>query len=427
MKLLRTLMTAALIGGSVSMAAITHAAAEDAAPVTLTWLAATGQSPNSNSPTAKEWYRSRVDSWLEKHPNVKLTVNYQGTDINAAMTRLQEQAGSGRAPDFASLDSFFLSRFYDKLQPLDGFYVAEEVDDFVPYAKAGMHGPDGKLKAIWYNTDVRALFYRKDLVETPPKTWDETLALAATLKDKAATPYVYPAGRGEAAVMEHLPMFWAMGGKLVDDQGKAVFGEGANRDAWIKILGFMKQTVDSGASPSRLANYGSENDMYPELMRGQTAMFVGGSWMLRQLAALGDKHEWGIAPIPMPGEVGPSTAAGGWTYGIFTPDAEKQKLIVDLINYIGADKDGMAGAATANSNLPTRKSVAALDTPYFKTEAVKDFNSMLAYGQARPGAAIYPTISTELQVAISSVITGQKTPEQAIDDAWNKVQQQSGQ
>jgi hypothetical protein len=32
-----------------------------------------------------------------------------------------------------------------------------------------------------------------------------------------------------------------------------------------------------------------------------------------------------------------------------------------------------------------------------------------------------PSISTELQVAMSDVITGQQSPEAALDQAWNKL------
>ena len=38
--------------------------------------------------------------------------------------------------------------------------------------------------------------------------------------------------------MEHLPMFWAQGGKLVDDKGAPVFGQGRNRDAMPNVLVF---------------------------------------------------------------------------------------------------------------------------------------------------------------------------------------------
>ena len=72
-----------------------------------------------------------------------LDVTFNSTDINASMTRMQEQATSGRAPDFAMLDSFFLSRFYQFLQPLDRFYGSDQVNDFVAFARNGMRGPTG--------------------------------------------------------------------------------------------------------------------------------------------------------------------------------------------------------------------------------------------------------------------------------------------
>ena len=77
------------------------------------------------------------------------------------------------------LNSFFLSRFYQYLQPLDRFYGPDQVNDFVAFARNGMRGPDGKLRALWVNTDVRVLHYRKDLVSDPPKTWDELIAQAS--------------------------------------------------------------------------------------------------------------------------------------------------------------------------------------------------------------------------------------------------------
>lgn len=422
MNALRAVVSALLLGTLSAWSA----ARADEAETHITWLANTGQSPHSSDSEAKAWYTAKVDGFLKKHPNVKLDMSFQGTDINQAMTHLQQQIDANRAPDLASLDSFFLSRFYAKLQPLDEYFPATDIDDFVPFAKAGMHGPDGKLKAVWVNTDVRALFYRRDLVKTPPKTWDDVIAMAPDLAKQKMTPYVFPGGRGEASVMEHLGMFWAMGGKLVDDSGRPVFGEGANRDDWVQILGFMKKAVDSGASPQRVVGYGFESDMNPELLRGNVAMFLGGSWMPNQLHNLGDKHQWGVAAIPMPSaSTSPMTAAGGWTFGVFTSDPAKQKLIVELLNDIAASPEGMAGEVTALGNLPTRASVAKVDSPYFKTDNNEMFNAMLGTAKARPGASIYPTISTELQVAIANVITGQQKPEQAIDEAAKRVAQQA--
>jgi multiple sugar transport system substrate-binding protein len=398
----------------------------DNAAITITWQAQPSQSPRSASPVVKDYYTARLDAWAKAHPTVKLDISYNPTDIAAGMTRLQEQAAAGRAPDMASIDSFFITRFYQYLQPLDAFYPADEVKDFVPFAAAGMHGPDGKLKAIWLNTDVRALHYRTDLVTTPPKTWDEMIALASDLSKKGYTGYLFPGGRGEASVMEHLPMFWAQGGELLDATGRPVFGEGANRTAMINVLNFLKRAVDSGASPNRVVNYAFEADMYPEILRGNVAMYLGGSWMTKQLHDVGDKMTWAVAPMVQRVAGNPVTAAGGWTLGVFTPDPAKQALIADLMNSMVAGRESMAAVTAAQGNLPTRISVAQGNSAYVQDPLVKSFLAMLAYGRIRPGSPIYPVISTELQVAISSVITGQMTAEAALDQAWTKVMQQYG-
>jgi multiple sugar transport system substrate-binding protein len=393
----------------------------DSAPIHITWQMQPTQSPRSSVPSVKQYFQSHIETWVKTHADVMLDVSFHSTDINASMTRLQEQAAAGRAPDFAMLDSFFLSRFYQFLQPLDQFYGPDQVDDFVAFARNGMRGPDGKLKALWVNTDVRVLYYRKDMVSDPPRTWDGLVAQAAQLSKQGLTGYLYPGGRGEGAVMEHLPMFWAQGGELVSADGKPVFGEGRNRDAMLNLLRFLKRTVDSGASPNRVVNYKFEADLYPEILRGNVAMFLGGNWMAKQLRDLGDRHDWGVAPIPLMSPGDPVTAAGGWTYALFTPDAKKQAVIVDLVNSLVASPMAMEAATEAIGNLPTRISVAQGGAAYVKDPTVHDFLGLLRYARARPGAAVYPSISTELQVAMSEVITGQLTAEAALDQAWHKL------
>ena len=396
--------------------------AQAAAPIQITWLANTPQSPHAIAGPIQQWYSSRIGTWAKRHPDVRLEVEYLDTDINLGMTKLQERIAAGRAPDVASIDSFFLPRFFGQLQPLDPF--VRDVDDFMPFARRGMRGPDGKLNALWVNTDVRALFYRKDLVPTPPKTWDELLALAPSLRKNGVIPYIFPAGRGEASVMDHLPMLWTQGGRLISADGKPVFGEETNRDALIQILTFLRNTVVSGASPVRVVSFRFEADMYPDILRGNVAMFLGGSWIPKQLRDLGDKAVWSMAAIPMRSAAGPCTAAGGWTYGVFTPDPAKQRLIVDFVNFIAASPDAMIGAVSAQGNLPTRISVADSKAPYLQMPITKAAVAMLPAARARNTAAIYPTVSASLQVAIAEVITGQQNPKTAIDHAFDDVQRQ---
>ena len=74
------------------------------APIHITWQMQPTQSPKSSVPSVKDYYQSHIEAWAKAHPDVMLDVTFNSTDINASMTRMQEQATSGRTPDFAMLE-----------------------------------------------------------------------------------------------------------------------------------------------------------------------------------------------------------------------------------------------------------------------------------------------------------------------------------
>ena len=62
------------------------------------------------------------------------------------------------------------------------------------------------------------------------------------------------------------------------------------------------------------------------------------------------------------------------------------------------------------------------DFPIFSQDQwYRRFGEMLVDGHARPTVPIYPEISQRLQLAIGSVVSGEKTPDEALDEAWRAV------
>ena len=113
-----------------------------------------------------------------------------------------------------------------------------------------MSDPAGHVLGLWHETDCRVLFYRKDLVPAPPRTWDELLDTASRVaREQKMSGYLYNAGRWEATVFDHLAMFWAQGGELVDRDGRPTVGDEPNRRAMLRVLGFLRDTIQRGASP----------------------------------------------------------------------------------------------------------------------------------------------------------------------------------
>ena len=59
----------------------------------------------------------------------------------------------------------------------------------------------------------------------------------------------------------------------------------------------------------------------------------------------------------------------------------------------------------------------------FQEPIFQEFRRLLGTGQPRPGLAIYPELSNQMQVAIGRVLTGGSTPEEALDTAGERVKQ----
>jgi len=376
------------------------------------------------SPTASQaaGFKELFQAFAEKHPDWQIQFQYFTPDIGGEHARMLEQARAGRAPDCATVDSFQLALFIknNALAPVDQYFTKDELADLFPFVRSGITGPDGHIYAWWWNTDIRVLYRNKDFVANPPQTWADlkTAALDA-IKKGAQEGVLFNGGRWEGTAFDWLANFWAQGGKLVDDSGKPIFGEGDNRDKMLKALAYYKDLVDSGAAPKRVATIKDYADFNAAALAGTTAMFLGGHWQHFQLkdAMKPDQFaKWDISEFPGPSADQRSTGAGGWTVASLSKDPAKVKFCIDLVRevYMGPANEVMG-------QLPTRASLFT-NLKTFQDPFFAQIKQYLAHGQARPGVPIYPEISNQIQIAMGDVLTGAKSPEQALDDAWKAVQ-----
>lgn len=98
--------------------------------------------------------------------------------------------------------------------------------------------------------DTGLLFYRKDIVDKPPATWEELIAAAKADKGKGGTKYGYlmQAKQYEGLVCNAIEFIAAYGGKVVDDKRNIVI----NSPQTVKGLEVMKQVVGSDFVPSNI-------------------------------------------------------------------------------------------------------------------------------------------------------------------------------
>ena len=376
---------------------------------------------NSTTQSWADGFEREFTKFAEDHPDWKLELEIvpdeQSTDEQA---RLLEEARVGRAPDCSNVDSFVVGQFIEQgaLKPVDQYFTKAEINGLFPFVRDIVIGDDGKMYAYWFATDGRILYRRTDLVPEAPRTWDELIeyAQAAEEKDSKVDGYLFNGGRWEGTTFDNLAHFWSQGGELVDEQGKPIFGEEPNRTYMLNVMNFLKEAVDSGASPQRVATITKYTEFEAAAQAQQVAMFQDGDFeypVLKESLPPEQFKNWDVSLLPTrsPGDT-PKSGTGGWTIGSFSDNPEKVKMCMEFT------KDVYAGDMNEfTGQLPTSPKL--FDTiDKFNAPIYDKFRNMLEHGEARPGVPVYPSMSEELQIAIGTVLTEEATPEEALDKAY---------
>jgi multiple sugar transport system substrate-binding protein len=199
-----------------------------------------------------------------------------------------------------------------------------------------------------------------------------------------------------------------------------VFADGANAERMLNVLRFLRRTVAEGASPSRVATITTYDEFQQAAAGGAVATFLGGSFQWPQMKEELPEDvfaKWEVSEIPGRRAGETATGTGGWAMGALTDDPEKVAACASILEevYIGEGN-------TVTGELPTSRRLYA-ELEAFQDPIFKTFRRFLRNGRARPGLAIYPALSSELQIAVGSVLTGSATPEEALATARERVDQ----
>ncbi len=303
---------------------------------------------------------------------------------------------------------------------------------FKPTAKTAAQALDGKTYGIPDGTDVRAIWYNKKIFAQAglpttwqPKTWDDILSAARTIKAKV--PGVIPlnvysgTGVGEAASMQGFEMllYGTPNGTLFDKASqKWIVGSKGFTDA----LTFIKEVFSTNLGPTPQLALGPTwgNTVQQEyLPKGKLAIDIDGSWLS------GTWLPSGAAPWPawnqtmgnayMPTQTGQGTGkvtmSGGWTWAI-PKNAQNPDAAWALIKML-TSKAGELAYDINGVQIPVRTDVSA-DPSFVKANPTNAFFSDLVTNTIyRPAYSDYSKISLVIQQATEKVMTNSASPAQA--------------
>lgn len=418
----------ASIAGLNFLAACGNTSTPPGGPVTISWQAIPAYSLQSTDPNRVVYVQNAINTWQKQNKGSTIDPVVASADETAANARLLQQLAQNRAPDVVMIDSYIFPQFSKYAQPIDEYLadVGVSLNDFFPFCQKLMKNSAGKVVGLQFTTDVRNLFYRKDLVPTPPASWDDVMTVGKQMKQQGYDAYLFPAGRGEAtSTTGLLPYYWAQGYDLYDSKGTLLLKSDPGKTAMLKSFQFIESLVQQGLTPQRVTQYKAEADLNGEASSGKIAMFLGGNFQVPQLSQIiGSQKffsQWGVAPIPSSDGTKHATTSGGWIWAIFTKDKTKQKAAVNFVANSFVNDQGMAGWTNVGGYLPTRTQV--YDLPSFtKNQFTATFEEYLHdYAHVRPAVDAYQDLSTSLQVAVGNIVSGS----QNASDALNTVLEQA--
>jgi trehalose/maltose transport system substrate-binding protein len=255
-----------------------------------------------------------------------------------------------------------------------------------------------KLYGIPRTTNVQLLWYRKSLVPTPPKTFDEMMSMAQQLKS-AGKPYEIglTAAQYEGYVVNINNLITGEGGTIVNGDSSAPTVD----DKTVKALTLLHRLATSGLTSSSLSN-AQEPEVFADLQAGRSAFSLNWPYVLSAMRTANPKlvDDLGFAPYPTvnAGDT-PKVTLGGMNYAISTYSKHPNEAF-EAGMCMRNEKNALSAALDAG-DVPALATV--FDRPEFiKAYPMKDvLLTELKNAVPRPVSPVYQNISTVLSTTLS--------------------------
>lgn len=351
------------------------------------------------------------------------------SDITAKML-LEFSSGSGRY-DVVQNNIIFVPGFVKAgyIAPLDEL-SAQHPDfidraDFVPgYLNTNLL--DGKLYGLPVYGESTFLMYRKDLFEqygiAVPKTFDDVIAAAKTIKEKSngeITGITMRGAQGIQSVYVWAGWLWGYGGQFIDADGKSAL---ATPEAAASLEAFAKTLQDYG--PQGVANFGWEENrvLFQQGKAGITLDATVNGAFNEDPAVSSVVGKVGYAPVPAQPVANPKGGSSSLAvHSLYLAEASQNKDAAWLfMSWATAKEQQIKSLAIAPNSGVTSLRALASDEFGKRYGAFKD--AMIAsINQGNP--QYLPTVEAANEIinnagiAVSKVLAGTATATDALAEA----------
>ena len=339
-------------------------------------------------------------------------------------------AGSS-TPDVLAVDIILVGDYAARgwLEPLNQYFDEGELEGFLgDFADAAT--VDGQLYAMPMYVDGIHLYYRTDLLEKydfePPETWEELIMQANTIlegeDDPNLTGFTSMWADIEGLFMNWLGFFWGAGGQFFDEEGNVAINNEAGLTAMQTMVDMLYE--HEIASDSILTYRPDDARILFQQGRAVFLMVQDFVWqpLTSEDSPVADVVDFKRVPYFEGFEDTNTTPLGGWLLAINANSDHKEEA-AEWIGYV-TSAEAQLTTAIEQGRLPTRVSVyddPALDENF---PVAADQGANYEVGNVRPSAqtgALYPQVSDIMQTEVTEALFQRKSPEEALADAEERI------
>ena len=349
---------------------------------------------------------------FEKNNSCKVNVIPLSAD-DIRKTAIDDSSNEVGAYDVIMIDDPLMPEYIEKkvIQNLTQLGYLDD-EDFVEKSK--LLGKDpyplGATYALPFSGNVQLVFYNEDLVDDPGVlgNWSSIYSKCMEINAAGKKGYAIRGQSGNPIVSDFLPILWAFGGDLFDEDGKVILNTYQSREA----LEFYCKLYQTGG------NY-TKDELVNAVTTGEAAIALGWpSWFIS-----GNGSSASIAQIP-----GKKTASsqvlatgeiGNWLLGI-TSNSANPELALEFAEYLTSED--VQREALEYGGVPTRKSIfrdpeVLKKYPYFEQLYSGTNNS-----RVRPRTTKWAQIEEVFGQELVRCIDGEITVDEAIKSSQEDIE-----
>lgn len=359
--------------------------------------------------------REQIARFEKRHPDISIEVR-QTPDAANERHQLYVQWLNAHAPDpdVLQLDVVWTAEFaaagwvlpIDELEP--------DTRDFFP-AALDANRWDGRLYALPWFIDVGMLYYRTDLVPTPPQTFEELVEIATSVSVREGAPkagFLWQGARYEGLICVFLEILGGFGGRIMDDGGKI----DVDSDHAVAALSFLRDLVRRHRiSPDAVLAFQEEQTRFG--FQNGDAVFLR-NWPYAY-PLMDDKSRSAVAGkfavTTMPRTAaGMSTSALGGSQLAINAHSDHPEAAYRFVSFL-LEPEQMLERARITGQYPPRRSL--YDDPALAAAlpvSPARVRELIDAAEPRPVTPVYAELSDILQVWVHRALTGQAEPRAAL-------------